>query len=293
MALQTWTAEPVLTAGAQLGEGPRWIASERQLLWVDIERCQIHWFDPVTGEDTVVQLDQRVAVVHPRSSGGYVVALPDSLITLDVTTGAQEVIAELGHGPDVRCNEGACDSHGRLWLGTMRYDFGRDGACLYRVSADHSVITVLPSVSLSNGIGWSLDDHTMYYVDSLNEGIDAFDFDPDAGELSHRRRIVEIPAAEGTADGLAVDSEGCLWVAVWASGAVRRYSPDGRLLGRVDVPTDNVTACAFGGTNGTTLFITTASILLDEEQRRAQPEAGSLFAVDVGVAGPPSAVFGG
>jgi sugar lactone lactonase YvrE len=170
----------------------------------------------------------------------------------------------------------------------MALDERPGGGALYRY-ADGVLDRVLDRVSLSNGIGWSPDGRTMYYVDSPERRVDAFDFDLAAGAIANRRVFVSLD--EGTPDGLTVDDEGGVWVALWAGWCVRRYMPDGALDAVVDLPAAKVTACCFGGDDGRTLYVTTASVDLADEERRRQPHAGCVFAAYPGVSGPPAHTF--
>jgi sugar lactone lactonase YvrE len=281
--------EVAIHAQALLGEGPRWDAAARRLLWVDIEGEALHVFDPARDHDRTIRLGARVGAAAPTASGDVLVALADRLATVDLEDGTTRTVAEIPHGPELRLNDGACDAAGRFWVGSMALDERPAAAALYRYAGDGALDLVLDAVTLSNGLGWSPDGATMYYVDSLTYRIDAFDFDLAAGELSGRRQWVAIEPGAGIPDGLAVDGEGGVWLALWGGAAVRRYSPDGALDRVLEVPTDNVTACCFGGEDGTSLYVTTASVGLAGEQ----PLAGDVFVAEVDVAGPPAQPFAG
>jgi sugar lactone lactonase YvrE len=166
-------------------------------------------------------------------------------------------------------------------------------AALYRYSADAGLERVLTGVTLSNGLGWTPDGTGMYYIDSLAYRVDLFDFDVATGAISARRPFASVDPADGIPDGLAVDDEGGVWVALFGGGALRRYDAGGRLADVLEVPAEQVTACCFGGDDGRSLYITTASIGLGAEERRRQPLAGSVFVSDAGVSGPPAQPFAG
>ena len=263
---------------AKLGEGPRWDARTQRLLWVDINGRALHVFDPAAGQDRTIALDNRPGAAAPMTDGRVLVALADRLVALDLADESLETLAELPHGADMRANDGACDPAGRFWVGTMELDEAPDRAALYRF-AGGVLEVVLDRVSLSNGLGWSPDAERFYYVDSPTLAIDVFDFDLASGTATGRRHFAEIEPAAGIPDGLAVDDEGALWVGLWGGFAVRRYTPDGRLDRVLEVPAENVTACALGGADGRSLFITTAA-----------PD-GRLYVTDVDVGGPPANVF--
>jgi sugar lactone lactonase YvrE len=179
-------------------------------------------------------------------------------------------------------NDGACDSGGRFWAGSMRLDEGAGGACLYRLDPDHRVHTVCEGVTVSNGLAWSLDDTLLYYVDTPTSAIDVFDFDPATGAATGRRTLTKV---DGHPDGLTADAEGFLWVAFWGGGQVRRYSPEGELAEVVDVPAAHTTKPAFGGADLRDLYITTAA--------GDDPHAGGLFVARPGVAGLPARAYAG
>lgn len=259
---------------AVLGEGPRWDAAAGRLLWVDIEGRLLHVWDPVTGADRAIALDNRVGVGVPMSDGRVLVALADRLAALDLTDESVETLVPLPHGPRLRVNDGACDPHGRFWFGSLELDFTPRAGTLYRY--DGELREVLTGVTLSNGLGWSPDGTLMYYIDTLTYGIDVFDFD---GLPTGRRRFATIERGVGAPDGLAVDDEGAVWVALYGGSAVRRYGPGGELDEVIAIPARNVTACCFGGPDRRRLFVTTAA-----------PD-GRVYTTDMAVTGPPAQPF--
>jgi sugar lactone lactonase YvrE len=285
--------EVAIHAGALLGEGPRWDAGAGQLLWVDIEGCALHLFDPVSDEDRAIQLDDRVGSAAPTDDGDVLVALADRLAVVDLESESVRTLVEIPHGEGIRLNDGACDPVGRFWFGSMALDYAPGAAALYRYSGGGGLDRMLEDVTLSNGLGWSPDGGTMYYIDSMAYRVDRFDFDLTTGEISGRRPFIVIERGGGIPDGLAVDDEGGVWVALWGRAVIRRYSPDGELEQVLDVPADNVTACCFGGDDGRSLYVTSASVDLSEEKRRARPLAGSVFVTTVDVSGPPAQPFPG
>jgi sugar lactone lactonase YvrE len=284
--------ELVLDAHAEVGEGPAWDPASRRLVWVDIPRSQVHLFDPSTASDISFDVGEHVGAAAPRSAGGLVLALRGGFGVLDLETGGVEAIADTeGSNPKNRMNDGKCDRAGRFWAGSMSYaETGSEGS-LYRLEHDHSVVRVLSGVGLSNGLGWSPDDRLMYHVDSLAATLYVQDFDPESGSIANRRPLIEVTEGHGTPDGMTVDAEGCLWVAFWGGGAVRRYAPDGSLLQEVGLPVRQVSCCAFGGSDQGDLYITTASRGLSEQELREQPAAGGLFRVRPGVTGPPAHLY--
>jgi sugar lactone lactonase YvrE len=195
-------------------------------------------------------------------------------------------------GPALRFNEGKCDTSGRFWAGTMAYDETPGAGALYRLDPDGRASLMLIGVTISNGLAWSLDGRTMYYIDSPTRRIDAFSFTPETGEISDRRPVITIPGELGVPDGMTIDAEGGLWVALWGGAAVHRYL-DGRLAEVIRLPVSQPTSCAFGGSDLDELYVTSAREGLSFEQREAQQLAGAVFRVRPGVRGLPAAVFGG
>jgi sugar lactone lactonase YvrE len=289
------SAELVLDAKATLGEGALWDAKGQVLLWIDIMNSQVHVYDPATQQNRTIQLDQMAGTVVPRRSGGLMVAVHHGFASLDLETERLEILADPERDlPGNRFNDGKCDPAGRFWAGTLALD-GAQGVCnLWRLDPDLSVHKMLGGVSVSNGIVWSLDHRTMYYIDTPTGQVDRFDYDLGTGDIDNRSVAVRIPAEMGYPDGMTIDSEGMLWVALWQGGKVSRWDPvQGRLLQTVDLPASNVTSCAFGGEHLDQLYITTARIALGDEQLEKQPLAGGLFRADVGVAGLPAFEFAG
>jgi sugar lactone lactonase YvrE len=286
--MQRWRAELVLDARAGLGEGPLWDARTNELLWVDITAGLVHRFDPVKGTDVTRDVGQPVGAIVPRAAGGYALAVRDGFAVADPHV---ELIAPIDlERPELRMNDGACDSSGRFWAGTMHVDEVPGAGSLYRLTSDGCVETMLDNVTVSNGIGWSPDDTVMYFADTPTLGIDAFDYDAASGAISNRRRIVTIEEGSGSPDGLAVDEDGCIWIALWEGWAVRRYSPAGTLDGVVDVPAARVTKPAFGGDALDEVYITTAAPDAPDPE---QPHAGGIFVVHPGARGLPAHAYAG
>jgi len=270
---------------ASLGEGPCWDAKAGTLYWTDIPAHRVH---RLTGDGTHTEWDtgQPVGAVVPRAGGGLVLAAKDGFLAMDPRTGSLSLLAAVEPDmPGNRMNDGACDRAGRFFAGTMAEDESPGAGALYLLAADHQVARLIAGVGISNGIGWSPDDQRMYYIDSLTYRVDVFDYEPGTGAIGNRRTFASLGAGGVMPDGLAVDSEGGVWVALWGGSGLRRYAPDGRLTLSVDVPSANVTSCAFGGPDLRTLYITTA----------AGPgrSGGAVFACQVAVAGLPAHPYRG
>ncbi|MFJ4537981.1 SMP-30/gluconolactonase/LRE family protein [Streptomyces tibetensis] len=263
--------EVAVRAEAELGEGPTWDMATGRLLWIDILGSRLHTYDPATGRRTVRRTEQHIGAVKPRAGGGLVLNLRDGVGLLD----PDGTFRWLHHEPvpGRRANDAAVAPDGALWAGTMRYDEAPGGGTLSRVTGDGTAEVVLDDVAVSNGTGWSPDGRLMYYVDSPTRRLDVFDYAD--GRISGRRTLAEIEESAGFPDGLTVDAEGCVWVALWQGSAVRRYTPDGELDRVIELPVPLVTACAFGGDGLTDLYVTTARVGLTEPPALA----GSLFVV--------------
>ncbi len=286
-------AEVLVAAGDELGEGPVWDADAGELVRVDVVRGRVHRLDPATGASSTVELGDLVGFAIPRRSGGLVAGLRRDVVTVD-PDGSRHTLAALEPDrPGNRLNDAACDAAGRLWAGTM--DLAETGptAALYRVDAAGSTTPVLDGVTISNGLDWSPDATRLYYVDSPTGRVDVLDYDPAGGAVSGRRPFARIDPADGVPDGLTVDAEGGVWVALFGGGQVRRYAPDGGLDAVHALPVTNVTSLAFGGGDLADLFVTTARHHLDPQQLAAQPLAGAVFVVRPGVRGRPAHRFAG
>jgi sugar lactone lactonase YvrE len=273
--------EVAVPARAELGEGPTWDAAAGHLLWVDILGSEVHAYDPGSATDRLLfRTGTHVGAAKPRAGGGFAVNLRDG-VGLYEPDGAFRMLADLSVD-GVRGNEAMVAPDGSLWAGTMRYDQRTGGGRLYRVGPDGAVTTLIDEVTISNGTGWSLDRRLVYYVDTPTGRIDMFD--ADGPGLANRRVFVEIDGP-GRPDGLTVDADGCVWVALYRGGGVHRYTPDGRLDRTVEVPAANTTSCAFGGADLRDLYITSAA---------SGDELGGALFVAPGIGqGRPSPPFAG
>jgi sugar lactone lactonase YvrE len=277
---------------AELGEGPRWDAASATLLWVDIPGQSVHRYDPATGEDAVQRVSDVVSLALPRRRGGVVVGLPDGLHLLDGEPSTLLAAIEAERS-DTRTNDGACDAAGRLWVGTMPFDERSPVAGLYRVDPDLSVTTILTGTTISNGLGWSPSGTSFYFIDSPTCRIDVFDFDLVTGTLENRRALAAVEVEGAVPDGLNVDAEGCIWVALHGGWGLNRYSPEGELVAEVRLPVAKITSCCFGGPELRDLYVTTRREGLSDADVAEQPLAGALLRLDLGVTGLPTHAFAG
>ena len=270
---------------ATLGEGPVWDDQAQVLYWVDIPEGRVHRMD-ADGWVTSWDVGQPVGAVVPRASGGLVVAVRDGFMALDLTSGELAMLAPVEQDrPENRMNDGACDRAGRFFAGTMADDERPTAGALYRLDPDLSVTTLLTGVGISNGIGWSPDERLMYYADSLAHQVDVFDYDPATGAIDGRRRFAAVGGGDMLPDGLTVDADGGVWVAVWGGGMVLHHDPDGQAREALRLPAERVTSCVFGGPALDRMYITTAA--------GPGQHAGSLFVWEPGVTGQPSHPFRG
>ena len=285
--------ELVVDAHAELGEGPVWDNRIGRLVWIDIVRHTVLVYDPATGQTESFCVGQPVGALAPRRLGGYVLAVEEGFALAEDLARPVQLIAPVEwNKPGNRMNDGKCDTSGRFWAGTLACDGAPRAGALYRLGAEHRVEKMLDEVTCSNGLGWSPDDRHMYYIDTGTGGVDVFDYDGDAGRISGRRRLIDMPPEEGVPDGMTVDCDGCLWIAAWGGGVVRRYAPDGARDQTIQLPVSLVTNCAFGGPNLEDLYISSAS-QLPEAELRQQPHAGGLFVYRPGATGTPANTYGG
>jgi sugar lactone lactonase YvrE len=286
--VRTLKADLWLQAPSLLGEGPSWDARSNQFSWVDILRSTVQVCDYQGRLIAEWRLPSHVGAALPAASGGWLVALVDRLAHLQPDGAIRDIVPLEAHLPGNRANDAKCDPSGRAWVGTMSYDQGRVEGSLYRLDPGPKVSPVLDGIGVSNGLGWSPDNRTMYFIDTVTEEIRAYPFDLATGSVGQPRTLAVVDRADGVPDGLCTDNEGYLWVALWGGGCVRRYAPDGRLDTVVQVPASYTTSCCFGGRDLSHLYITTARQDLEGDRLSQQPHAGSVWIVDTGVTGPPA-----
>lgn len=289
--MQIWNAELLYETELELGESACWHDTWKKYLYVDIEKRKLGCIDPVTPHVKEIDLEKRVGTVVPASDNKLLIALQGSLELLDFETGETKELIEIERDKQQnRCNDGKCDALGRFWIGTMHISAKEEEGSLY--CFDGSLKRKLSKRTISNGMCWSKDNDTMYYIDSHDKNIKAYDFDLEAGNISNERIIVSLKEHNQVPDGMCIDDEGMLWVAIWGGSSVNRYNPaNGELIGKVVVPAPQVTSCAFGGNDLQQLFITTARAGLNNEILQHYPLSGSLFISNTGVKGTPPNSF--
>jgi sugar lactone lactonase YvrE len=283
--------EPVGDVTAALGEGPYWVPEDDCLLWVDIEGARLHRTYFPSGE-TVTDSPGPVSAAFPAVGGGILIAGGAALTLLfPAERGGQWVARTIADTPardGIRFNDAGVDPAGRVWAGSMHMTEAEPVGELYRLDAGGRLNPVVKNVTVSNGLGWSPDGSRMYYADSPLRRIDVFDYDPATGEAFARRAFADLSEAEGVPDGLTVDADGCVWVAMWGGSALRRFTAEGQPDAVLPVPVSQPTSCAFGGPGLADLYITSARVGLTDDQLAAQPLAGRLLHVRPGPVGLPS-----
>lgn len=292
------TAEQYLSISSELGEGPIWDARLDAWWWVDILGKKLCRLTPGDGQPKNESWDvgQMVGTVVSRSSGGVMLAVADGFAEFDIDLGKLTVVADPESDmPGNRFNDGKCDPAGRFWAGTMRIDESSNSGSLYSLDAKHNVTKRLGNdIGVSNGIVWSSDSKRMYFIDSPVRRIYGFDFELATGEILNQSIVMQTPEELGYPDGMAIDESDKLWVAFWGGWCVAQICPtDGKLLSKISVPVEKVTACSFGGAKLDELLITTASVGLSAEQKSQQPQAGDLFIAKPGVRGTTFAAYAG
>jgi len=285
----------VLSLRPDLGESPVWSREEAALYWVDVRKPTINRFDPRTGanrEFTAPEPVHAIAIALTRTRR-LLAVLEASLALIDCESGAVKHLTRVVEGVEDNLNDGRCDRAGRFWVGSKARDWVKPIGGLFRFDPDGSLHKLDEGMQLSNGLGWSPDNRTMYFIDSQPRLIYAYDFDFAAGTVRNRRVLVRIAEEHGLPDGMTVDAEGFLWVAQWNGWRVVRYDPDGKVERVIRMPVSKPTSCMFGGPDLRTLFITSCTMRMTPEEMAAQPLAGNLFALDTDVRGLPEPHFAG
>jgi sugar lactone lactonase YvrE len=287
-------AATVLACHNRLGEGPIWSIDEQALYWVDIVAPAIHRFQPASGEHRHWPMPEHVGSLSMRAAGGLVVAFKSGFGTFDPASGAIEMINDAeAEQLDSRFNDGRCDRAGRFLAGSLTYSEDRPVGALWRLEADHSAAPVLTGLTIPNGLCFSADGATMYFVDTPTRQIMAYDYDLATGTPANPRLFAEVDPAGGWPDGSITDSEGGVWNAEWDGARVVRYAPDGSVDRVIRIPAPRPTCCAFGGPDLKTLYVTSAWDRLNARQRAEWPESGNLFAIELDVAGLPDPAYRG
>lgn len=278
---------------AQLGEGALWNHKNNTLYWIDIEGKILHVFDPKSTTNEEYVMPSRIGTVVARKNNEALVALENGVFNYNFNTRQTTPFVLMEKELEgKRLNDGKCDPSGRLWVGSMHFDQLKGQADLYSIDSIGTLSTKIENVTISNGIVWTADSKTMYYIDTPSSQIKAYDFDSKTGVISNERVAVNVPESLGYPDGMAIDSDDMVWVGMWNGDAVVKFDPKtGDVLQKIEVPAHNITSCAFGGKDLDTLYITTARLDMTPAELEKYPLAGSLFKVVPGVKGVKSPLF--
>ncbi len=287
--------ELVLDTQSALGEGAIWNYKTGELIWVNITDKVLNFYNPFLDYNKELLTGQMIGTVVPAESGKLIVALENGFYQLDPETGSKLFIANPEENKSGnRFNDGKCDPSGRFWAGTMNKEGKQDSGALYRLDPDTAVHTMIDKVSISNGIVWSFDHQKMYYIDTPTQKVSSWDYNNETGEISNPKTAIEVPEEMGYPDGMTIDAEGNVWIALWNGSAIGCWNPEtGELIRTIDVPAKNVTSCAFGDKDLGTLYITTARQGTSEEELENYPQAGGLFKTRPGVKGVEAFFFKG
>lgn len=278
---------------AKLGEGAIWNHETNELYWIDIEGMSLNIFNPKNNKNRSFPTASQIGTVVPKNNNEALIALVDGIHTINVHTGETKLFLDMKNDlVDCRLNDGKCDPSGRFWVGSMNWQQEKGKAKLFSINKNAELNVKIDSVTISNGIVWTADKKTMYYIDTPTSQIKAYDYDDVTGNISNGRVAVQVAEELGFPDGMTIDAEGMVWVGMWNGNAVIRFNPKtGKMLRKIEVPAHNVTSCAFGGENLDTLYITTAKLDMNEEEIKKYPLAGSVFKVNPGVKGVQSNFF--
>ena len=283
----------VWAEGALLGEGTVWIAEEQALYWVDIKGKFVHRYHPESGDQKSWSMPEEIGCLIPRAKGGFVAGFQSGLAFIDLNT---DQIEKLGFPeaklPGNRINDGKADAQGRIWLGTMDNGEALETGALYRVDSDQSCHKMDSGYAITNGPAFSPDGKILYHTDTLKKTIYAFDLNAD-GSINNRREHIRLAEGTGHPDGMNTDAEGCLWVGHYGGWRITRFTPDGDVDRVIEMPVGACTNMAFGGADLDILYVSTAAKQLDANALAAQPLAGALFEVHVGVKGLPAGRYAG
>ena len=268
-------AELIWKAKAQLGEGPFWDEAKSKLHWVDIDGCKLNTYSPGNEENTQLSFGQKVTAVVKCKKGGFLLAMTDGVYHFEADR-LEKIASPEKQVSYHRFNDGKCDPAGRFWAGTMVTEGDKRDAALYRIDTDHSCEKVIGDVGISNGLAWDMELKRMYYIDTKTQQVVSYDYQIETGEISNKQVVYTFDVSDGHPDGMTIDQEGMLWVAMYNGWQVIQLNPKtNEKMVTVEVGAKCVTSCAFGGEDYQTLFITTASSGSDDD-----PLGGSLFSVE-------------
>ena len=281
--------ELLFDAKTHLGEGPVWDSKTQTLYWLDIFDKKIY-----AGSDLLIELDELVGCMAPRQNGGLIFTQRSSFWTFEADPVRTTLISSLtGEPADNRFNDGKCDPRGRFIAGTMNLNETDPTGSLYSFDG-RSVTKLLSGITISNGMTWSPDHKTFYYIDTPTRAVRAFDYDLDSGAIANPRAAIHVPESLGWPDGMTSDTQGNLWIAMWGGAKMTQWNPHtGQLIDQIPIPAVNVSSCVFGGRDMNELFITSARKGLDEAALKQYPLTGGVFRLQTNVEGMPTFAFAG
>lgn len=287
------TATSLFPAQCLLGEGPYWHSARQSFFWVDIENGKLFEHNLSKSTTKTWEFPHRLTVVLEDQDGLLILGLDRKIARFCPETEKLEWLCEVKSEQELnRFNDGKIDATGRIWIGTLSRLFTKGTGSLYSIGKDLIPERKLTDLTISNGMAWTEDNRTFYFIDSPTHQIREFDFNPESGEINFRRRAIKVPRELGTPDGMCIDREGMLWVAHYGGFGVYRWDPKtGKLLEKVKLPVPHVTSCCFGGENLDMLLVTTAQENLTEEDLEKYPESGDVFLVQTNSKGYPSNKF--
>lgn len=284
-----------LDVRSELGECPCWDEKYDKLFWIDTLRCELYIYNSHQNSLTTFPTDSCPGSYALCETERLLLATQKGIGFLEIKNGYITYFCNPESDKNNnRFNDGKCDPYGRFWVGTMDENGATGKGSLYCVHADLRIKKVLSNISVSNGMAWSPDNKTMYYIDSPQKSVFSFDYDLESGDIKNRRVAIDTREIQGLPDGMTIDADGMLWVAMWGGEQIVRWNPQtGKLLSTVPIPTDNVTSCTFGGKNMDELFITTARTGLSAKDLLLQPHAGGVFRFKTSTNGFKTNRFGG
>lgn len=272
-------AHSLIPAQCMLAEGPYWHVRKKSYFWVDIEKGTLYQYSKGDSKPKTWQFEHRLSLVVEGEGDQVILGLDRKIARFDLVTQSLEWIVEVESELILnRFNDGKCDAKGRLWAGTLSTKFTTGSGSLYLIESPNTASQKIPNVSISNGIAWTQDQQTMYFIDSPTRTVRAFDFDVERGELGKNRVVIQVPPELGTPDGMTIDRDGNLWIGHYGGFGVYCWNPKtGKLLTKIEVPAPHVTSCTFGGEHLDELLITTAQENMSIEDLRKYPESGNIF----------------
>ncbi len=269
-----------------LGESPLWHSERKSCFWVDIENGILYEYNWIKQTTRDWKFNYRLTLVLQGKGNQLILALDAKIARFDLETEQIEWLVDVDRDSKIRCNDGACDAQGRLWVGTMHLEQKHGAGALYCIENNLKVHKKLSNTTISNGIAWSLDNKRLYFIDSPTQTVQSFIFEQKTGEIIFEKNVIPIPDEMGSPDGMAIDEEGMLWIAQWGGFGIYRWNPrNGNLIEKIEVPVPQVSSCVFVGENLDYLLITTARENMKDEELKRYPKSGDVFLVRVGVRG--------